>query len=103
MVTASGRTSVNGLLATSAVLDDCLAAELLQVLIADALGLLGHELALDIGTGDRITVDAPCRADRDQRHALVDLRRRGRLAYGRVADFLAVVAGELVRGPSADV
>src|SRR4051812_41384814 len=103
MVRASGRLSVTGGLATSAELDDRLAAQFLEIVLADALALLRHELALDVGARHRIALDAARTADRDQRHALVYLSRTGRLAGGRIADFLAVVAGELVRQPPSDI
>src|SRR5262245_33542570 len=95
--------SVTGSLATSAVLDDRFAAQFLQILLADALALLRHELALDVGARHRITLDVARSTDRHQHHALVDLGRTRRLAGGRGTDFLAVVASELACHPPSDI
>src|SRR5579872_3500978 len=103
MVSASGRNPVTRRLSASAILDDRLAAEFLQILVADPLCLLSHQLVFDVVARDRIADDAARRTDCNQLEAFVDLLRVGGLADRRVLDFLAVGTGEIARGSPAEV
>src|SRR5262245_42456086 len=103
IVRASGRGSVTRPLSASAILDNRLAAEFLQILVADALGLRGHQLVLGVVACDRIAGDAPRRAYRDHLDAVLDFMRGGGFAGRCVLYLLAFVARKIADGPPADI